>query len=838
MLLLFALLACHPDPQDTAPIPVCETPTPPAEATLRLGQDPQTVLLPNGRVLTPVGVQVQLETQLGSIALDPAGRFAYVSGINRRTRTLSVVDLQAGALVQDLERDDAWFGLAMTDDGWRLYASGGRSGDIDVYDVGSDGLLTWADSWFVEGYPAGLALSDDEQHLYVARYGETDVTTVETATGAILGATEIGLHPFSIVKVPGKSEVWAAAISSSRIAVFDPETGVVSATFDAVSDPEGLVVSPDGGTVYAALSNTDLVVAWDVETLAPLATASLAHDLAGPDGTPLPAVGPNALALDAEAGVLYVARSADNAVSLLDADSLALLGTFPVGWYPDDLAVAPDGTVVVANMKGTGAGPNLNPDSTPETIEGTVSIVDVAALDLAATTAQVEDNLRRPDDVYPFPCAGTFPVPPRWGEPSAVIEHVVLIVRENKTYDVLLGDYPGSEGDPEGAYLAPYVPNLHALADRFGVNDNFYTDSEVSTQGHLWLTQVWVNDFMEKSWMEDYHGGGDFTTDPVLPAATPGYGSFFAHLIHHDVDFTILGEIVGVFDEVDGETVMEHLDGGYPGVFFDLSTQDTERAAWAAEELFGADGQGGHFPPFVYMLLPDDHTRGGTDPTPEAMIADNDAATGYFIDKLSRSTYWDSTVVFVVEDDPQQGTDHIDTHRSFCLVASPYSRRGHVSQVLTSFPSVYKTIELILGLPPMNRFDAMATPMWDAFTAEADLTPFDALPAAIPWHDENTVRRPDPAPALTAAMDFSGPDRAPLLGEWLWWYFHGRPRPGSVLARWAAGDLKAIEGLEGDDDGDDEIYEASYRRLRRWMAEHPDRGWDFAVPAPLEDEED
>jgi hypothetical protein len=246
-----------------------------------------------------------------------------------------------------------------------------------------------------------------------------------------------------------------------------------------------------------------------------------------------------------------------------------------------------------------------------------------------------------------------------------------------------------------------------------------------------------------------------------------------------------------------------------------------------ADQLVGSDGKGGYFPSFVYVLLPDDHTRGGVDPTPEAMIADNDAATGLLIDRLSHSDAWASTAVFVLEDDPQDGRDHVDAHRSYCVVASPWAKAGHVSRVLTSFPAVFRTIELILGIGPTNRFDAFATPMWDAFTSVPTMTPYVGLPSALPWTTEQRSRRP--SRALSEQIDFSGPDRSPILGDLLWWDRKGTPPEGSALARYVAGDTHALDGLLSDDD-DAEIYATSYRQLRRWLAAHPEVHFNWKVP--------
>lgn len=346
----------------------------------------------------------------------------------------------------------------------------------------------------------------------------------------------------------------------------------------------------------------------------------------------------------------------------------------------------------------------------------------------------------------------------RAGDPTP-IQHIVLVVKENKSFDCVFGDFPGAEADPDPDYLmwgSHYTPNQHALATQFTLGDNFYTDSEVSVQGHLWLTGAFVTEYMERTWIENYRNG-DFGADADLDQGQPDVGTLFMQLIRSGVNFTNYGEVTGAMGSVGGTTVLSHTDLSFPGTFFNLDVKDETKATYVAGKLTG-----GTFPPFVYLGLPNDHTKGTSpgDLTPAAMINDNDYGLGLLINQVSHSSYWASTVFFVVEDDPQSCSDHIDPHRSFLLVVSPWARHGYVTHENGSFLSVYRTIERILGVPPLGRTDAMATPLWDAFTNVPDYTPYDALARTIP---DETSKAWYPGAQRSQGLDFRGPDRAPEL---------------------------------------------------------------------------
>ncbi|HEY3358990.1 MAG TPA: bifunctional YncE family protein/alkaline phosphatase family protein [Polyangia bacterium] len=816
----------------------CAPPAPPAEAVVKAGPQPGGLILPGGRALTPAG----LHTPVGGFPVDvrvsPRAAVAYVGNSGYAKRGLQVVDLTSGAVLQDLPRAEAFLGLAVTADGGRVYAAGGYSGLVDVYDAAADGTLTHAAALDLGGFPAGLALAADDATLYVGQFGSNGLAVVDTASGTVTRTISLPLQAYGVALVPGRAEAYVTPFGDTRIAAVDLAAAQVAAVIDAgAGNPLGVVAAPDGGRVYVSVADGDRVLAIDTATRTVAATVALGDPaLADADGAPLPGVSPTGLALDAAGGRLYVARAADNAIAVLDAATLAPLGAIPTGWYPSAVALdAAGATLVATNAKGLGTGPlgiyGMGDESGKELMNGSVSIVTLAGYDLAAGAATVDANLHRPAQVYPYSCAGSAVVPPTAGgrTPPAAggrtpIEHIVLVVRENKTYDSLLGDLGVGDGDPSLAMFGEDVtPNIHALARRFAHHDNFYNDGETSVQGHLWLTSSFVNDYMERIWLEDYRGHG-FGDQSVQKAGQPDFGTFFTHLIRHGVSFTNFGEVVGSFGEEAGDSVMNHTDLNYPGVFFNTDVPDEEKARYAAEALVDR----GPFPQFVYVLLPNDHTHGTSrnSLTPEAMISDNDYATGLLVERLSKSRYWDSTAIFIVEDDPQQGADHVEYHRSICVVASPWAKRGHVSPVHTSFPSLFRTFELILGLPPMNRFDALATPLWDAFGPTADFEPYTALPRTVA-----DTRNPAGAPgqALSDRMDFSGPDRNPDLGAVLWWARRGAPPPGSRVARMLAGEVPpttvAAAAADADGDGDDErerdVYDRSWRRFEAWLAAHP-----------------
>lgn len=771
--------------------PFCDPPGAPTPAALRKLGPTVTDLFVGGRTHAPEGTEhiAGLTDGHGSFPIQvvahPTLPVAYVMSTGYTERAVLVVDVTTGVVVQQLDQGDAFFGLAISPDGATLYASGGASNVVHVYAIASaDGHLTagtpiaFDATVFSPGdYPAGLAVSPDGQHLWVATFHGSGGLSGKLVDWPIGGSTATpraitpSVRPYDLLYVPAHHELYATGFADTRISVVDTTTFAETAVIDAGGgNPARLLATPDGATVYATVADADTVLAIDTATQAVRTTRTLGGEpgLVHADGTPLPGTSPTGLALDVAGGKLYVARSADNVVTVLDATTLAPMGSLLVGWYPTDVALVAGPALLVTNGKGLGAGPIPSYHEGDETgkqrMTGTIVRVDLSTLDLAAATTRAQASWDRTRDAYTYSCdGGTWPVPSVAGGFSP-IEHVVLIERENKTYDTELGDLAGTDGDPSLVLFGEGVtPNIHALARQFTNSDNFYTDSETSVQGHFWLTSSFVNDYIERTWFEDYRGRPSWGMDPATAFATPDMGTFFTHLIHYGVPFRIYGEIVGTNGDYMGESVAAHLDGRFPGVFFNTGIKDEAKATYVAAQIAR-----GHLDAFTYLLLPNDHTNGtgGSQLTPECMISDNDHGTGMIVDAISHSPFWATTAIFITQDDTQIGSDHVDYHRSILVVVSPWAKHGYTTSVMTSFPSLFRTWELILGVPPMNRLDAEATPLWDVFTSTPDMTPFTALPQSVPdMRNDGTpvsARWPVPPP------EFATPDAVPELGRRIW----------------------------------------------------------------------
>jgi YVTN family beta-propeller protein len=805
----------------------CEGQPTPA-AFLRVGTSGGVTILPGGRQLSPAGVEAPLGGFPVDIRVHPTLAVAYVMNTGYALRAVQVVDTGTGKILQTIPRPETFYGMALGADARHLYTAGGFAGTVDVWDVGSDGTLTAASQIPIpmskngaNPYPAGIALSPDGTKLWVGEFLGQQIDEVDLTTSTVTASVPLMDRAYSLLYVPSRQQLWVTGFGGTKLNVIDVSTHQIVDTLDIGPNPNGLALSKDESRVFVSVSDADRVAAVDVATRKVVATQSVGDpEIADAKGAPLPADSPAGVLLDPDGQKLYVVRAADNAVSILDAATLAPRAAIPVGWYPTSVAIA--GTkLMVLNGKGYGAGPFTAAEAVATSgkaqMNGSISLIDLASADLPTLTRQVLTNVERPKTLFPFACPG-FPVPTKAGDKSP-IEHIVLIVRENKTYDTLLGDLgdKNANGEPSLAmYGEKITPNVHALARQFAHHDNFYDDSETSTQGHLWLSSSFVNDYMERTWLEDYRNHPGFSADPDATYGEPAFGTFFTHLLANKIDFKDYGEVTGILS---WPGVSSHVDTSFPGTFFDLSVKDQEKATYVAGQIVTK----GLFPPFVYVLLPDDHTNGTTpgSPTPEAMISDNDYATGLLVDKISHSKWWSSTAIFLVEDDSQIGADHVDYHRSICLVMSPWAKHGYVSHVQTSLPSLFRTFEQILGLPPMNRYDALAPALFDVFTTHPDVTPFAALPRTVP----DLTNPPNTASArYSALMDFRGPDRNSELGDILSWERTGSPPAGSRIAMEVARGLPPSLAPADDNDEAREtaVSEAGWSALYAHLEAHPE----------------
>jgi YVTN family beta-propeller protein len=728
--LLLPLPACEKDPGGQAdagpPVPNCEVDPPLPEAERRVGPHPEGgYVLVGGQRLTPAGRLTPLDGMPINITPLPSGEHLLATEAGwRRPHKLWLLDAFTGDVLFTDTREQYFYGLAATRDGTRIYVGGGDTHQVWVYDLDrAAGTLIDRDPIDVGvAYVGAVALSPDESILYVADNETKDIHYHDAVTGAPLGEVLVGDQPYDLKVDAARNQLAVSLWGESEVVFVDLATHTVLGEVTTGKNPEVMLLGPDGDRLYVANSDSDTVSVVDLATRTLIETVSIRiwHPT-------LRGLSPNHLALSPDEQRLLVTSPGVNAIEVFDLATLDHLGSIPTGWYPAALAFSPaTEELYVLNMKGVGAGPSEG-DQPSDLMRGNLQITTLPdAAGLAAGRDAVIANSSRMLELEPtLTCdatPGVFPVPVALGMPTP-IEHVVLIVRENKTYAVELGDtdLEDADADPSLCTFGEwYTPNLHQLVREFAHLDNFYTNGEVSIQGHHWLTAIMNNDYYEKAVMVGQgHGrsAGDFAATKI---GWPEGGFIWGYLSEQGVDFVNYGE---------GDGAPAHdligLDWDYPGIFFNMNERDVDKAAYVIGRI-----QDGYMPRFTFIGLPNNHTA-GTKPgawTPESMIADNDEATGMLVEAISHSPFWPRTVIIIVEDDAQQGGDHVETHRSPALIISPWAKRGHVSHVLGDFPAVWKTIWLILGLPPMGLFDATAAAMYEPFTSVPDYTPYTYLP--------------------------------------------------------------------------------------------------------------
>jgi YVTN family beta-propeller protein len=708
----------------------------------------------------------------GALQLTPDGRYLLV--LDLAHFRLVIIDTEAKQIASSVPVGRMPFGLALSPDGTRAYVS-------------NVGMFQYS---LVPGYDPKDA---KRTGLDFPAFG---FPSPEAAQGAKVNGKQIpGLGD---PNVPDSNSVFV-------IDVRDPARPSVTATIKAGlpagehsvggSSPGAVVAGRK--KVFVSNANQDSITVLNARTNHVEKTIVLEP---APAVKGLRGVLPFGMALSPDEKRLYVACAGINAVALLDARRGTVLAYLPTAWFPARVAVSPDGsTLYVASAKGFGAGPNGGPSfhEGPEgtyigdITKGTVSIFPVPdGRDLKRLTAQVLANNGFVSMSLAAARSADSPVPPP-GRASAKIRHVVFIVKENRTFDEVLGDLKiaGVESDPtlarwgEDADVeekgeprvehASVTPNHHALARRFAFSDNFYVDSDVSVDGHHWLVGNYPNEVLETGWPAAYGGRLDFRADPDAPgrlgigSCNPWpetyleAGSLWENLARGRISFRNYGEGIEMAGDDEGKGLMptgvrEAVNIPMPQVLF----ENTSRSYATFNTNISDQYRYGQFlhefevryesgkeplPQFIYIWLPNDHTA---DPRPEdgypyhaSYVADNDLALGKLVELFSHSPFWKDMAIFVTEDDAQDGLDHVDAHRSLLLVISPYARGG-VSHVHTSMASILKTFDLILGLPYLNQYDAAATDLSDMLTGQPDFTPYQVLPSDTRIFDPAKVREP------------------------------------------------------------------------------------------------
>lgn len=716
-----------------------------------------------------------------------------------------------------------FYGLAYEPVSRTLYASGGGSNFILAYTVSAAGGLTLdmmrsIDLGISEAsgegrgmngelqsmYPAGIALSDDGGTLYAALQRGHELAVISTATRAVVRTIPFPLMgsnaaaPYAVARRPGDTRnVYVGLWGQAAVAEVNVETNTVTRRFDVGKAPSRIAFSNDGTTMSVVAADSDVLSTVNVSLMNPV----VARHYVNGGMNALHGVSPSAFNV-AQDGRIFLTLADENAIDVLDPNTFMSLGRIPTEWYPTDVLVLDDGRVMVTTGKGIGSGPNNGRQDITVLMQGSIALYPAPtamSLMAGAMQSQADNNVRAgfARVECPMGASNDFPVPPvgsRTGSPQ--IRHVVMIVRENKTYDALLGDYAGRTNPADGdanltivprAQMENTFPNLRALFSRFTNHDNYYSNAEQSIQGHVWTTQGRTTDFTERTWLTTWgRATRGIPQQAISLAGTAEEGTLFTALARANVTAEVWGELVGRSEP------SQSVGTRYPGIGFNYSP-DIGKAFAFTDGIIGANrnrmnaARGCTLPSFSYLLLNNDHTEGGRAgrPTPTSHFQDNDEATGFVIDALSHSPFWANTLVIVVEDDPQDGGDHVDNHRSIALLASPWVKPGYTSHVHIDESSLHHTIELILGMAPHNLSVASAAPLYDSFTNTPDFTPYSYIPRRQ-CEQRNPVNGPH-APA-SEAMDWSLPDNQPGLSRMIWQMLHGNEAP------WAR---------QADDDDDD-----------------------------------
>jgi DNA-binding beta-propeller fold protein YncE len=748
-------------------------------------------LLNSGWRVKPAGVQIPLDTLPMSAILSKDGRFLLVLNGGYKPPSISVLDTKDGHEIGRTRVADAWLGLALSPDGKTLWVGGGSQAAIFEFKLDENGqlnptrtfeLVKPADRTYRD-FIGDVAVAPDGHLLYACDLYHDSIVVVNTQSGTILDRFKTGRRPYRILFHPDGKSFFVTSWADGSMIHHQTSDGSELQTLRVGAHPTDMVwrdraeeEGDDAGwkaRIFVSAANTNNVYAAAVSDSGQLRAVETINI----SSTPLHPLGmtPSALALSADKSKLYVVCSDANAAAVVDVTEVRshVLGFIPTGWYPTAARALADGRLVVLNGRGSRSYPNPNgpnPTVRPALVHGgsplqyvgliqtgSASIVPpVTEEQLRGFTAEVLANSPYNDEMLDSQPEG---LPP--------IEHVLYVVKENRTYDQILGDIGKGESDPALCLFKENVsPNHHKLAREFVLFDNFYVNGDVSGDGHNWSTSAIANDYVVKMWPNSYAGRRKhYDYEGGEPAALPPAGYLWTSAAARGISMRNYGYWATNLKEpgADGLQIGDVRDPVLAKVTnmkyrsFDLDYPDVKRAQTFLADLAEFESSG-NMPALMFMRLGNDHTSGTTPGkiAPLSSFADNDYALGMIAEGVSKSKFWKNTAIFVLEDDAQNGPDHIDSHRSAAFVISPYTHTGAINSSMYNTTSMLRTMELILHLRPMTHFDAGARPMLNCFSKDAVLTAYQAEKPRIPLDDRNPQN--SPTAARSARLDFSDAD--------------------------------------------------------------------------------
>jgi DNA-binding beta-propeller fold protein YncE len=777
-------------------------------------------LLNSGWVIHPAGAQVDVDTFPMRSALSPDGKFLLVLNGGYNPPSVSVIDLGTQREAHRTPVPDAWLGLTFSPGGNSVFVGGGSKACVYQLNFNPQtGELVPARQFAAVEDPAhpghsfigDVAVSPDNHLLYAADLLENQIAVINLQSGRLIERWKCGRRPYRILIPPGGQTMLVSSWADASVYRYNSVTGAQISMLRVAQHPTDMLwlnkpaATEDANEakysarLFVAAANTNSVYAFGIDNRGEFQQIEAINTAT----TPLQPLGmtPTALATDNDGQRLYIVCSDANTVAVVDVSQAPsrILGFIPTGWYPTAATVLPDGKLAILNGKGKGSFPNPqgpNPLLRPEEAHrGSQTIQYVARIQTGTVQMvapfneqQLRQYTRTVAEGSPYTSdelrtkfrggnVDLFAQSP--GHPSP-IQHVIYIVKENRTYDQVLGDMPKGNGDKSLTLFGEEVtPNLHKLANEYVLYDNFYENADVSAEGHNWAAAAIAPDYTVKMWPNSYAGRRKtYDYEGGEPANLPPAGYIWTSALSAGHSVRNYGEWTtnvpldqaqnGVqIKEIKDPALRPYTDMNYRG--FDLNYPDVDRAQeflrdWKTFE------EKNDAPHFSFVRLGNDHTSGlaAGKISPRSAVADNDYAVGRIVEGVSHSKFWPSTAIFVIEDDAQNGPDHVDSHRAPAWVISPFTHRGVVDSTMYNQTSVLRTIEAILGLRPMTQFDAAAVTMFGGFAQQPNTDPYAAEKPRISLteHNSNTGA----GAAASARLDFEEADEVDddELNDILW----------------------------------------------------------------------
>jgi len=762
--------------------------------TLLLSQS-KKIMLPNSWTLQPAGRSMPLGDLPLNIAVSNSKKLIAVTNNGQSVQSIQLINPATEKILDNIVVAKCWYGLKFSTDEKFLYASGGNDNWILKYGIENNKLIS-KDTIILgkKGYPnispAGIEINDALKTMYVVTKENNSLYTIDLTTKKIVQVLKLEEAGYSCLLSKNKKELYISVWGAKKVAIYDIASQKISTEINVGENPNELLLSKNGKYLFVANAGDNSVSVISTSNKKVLEVLNAALYPNAPTGSAT-----NGIALSENQKTLYIANADNNYLAVFDCSTPGnsiSKGFIPTGWYPTNVKVIGK-KIFTSNGKGLSSFSNKKgPNPTTKTqkvtyqmgeveknankteyigglMKGTMSIIDepgVMQLSRYTKTVYANTPYTKESETTSKGEVGN-PIPMIVGDASP-IKYVFYIIKENRTYDQVLGDIKEGNGDTSLVLFGEkYTPNQHKLVKEFVLLDNFYVDGEVSADGHNWTMAANANDYLEKTWPTNYGGrGGKYDSEGKRDIASPDRGFIWDYCKRANISYRTYGEFADNY-KPNIPVLENHFCPYYTS--WDESVRDTTRFnQWRKE--FDSLYKAGAVPQFNSLRFINDHTEGlrlGR-PTPFAHVADNDWAVGLFVEYLSHHPIWKETAIFIVEDDAQNGPDHVDAHRSTAYVAGGFVKRNFVDHTMYSTSSMLRTMELILALPPMSQYDAAAEPMWRCFSSTYNATPFLAVPANISL-DEKNIKNTASA-KISATFDFSKEDRIPdlVFSEVIW----------------------------------------------------------------------